>query len=543
MSAKPETRLGRYELLEELGRGAMGIVYKARDPQIDRLVAIKTICNLGQDLEEEHTYRTRFFLEARAAGRLSHRGIVQVFDVAEDADTRNPYIVMEYVAGLPLNRMFVPGVIWPLERALRLTQDLAEALAYAHAQGVIHRDIKPSNIIVGEEDHARITDFGVAKLDYGNGTLGGQIIGTPGYMAPEQLENSSSVDGRSDLFSLGVILYSMLSGHRPFQGNSPNTIGFRTRHHNPISVTAFKPELSPEIDYVFARALAKDPAERYQTGADMALDLQDLRNGNVPRSRVGLAVPGPVVAEDVAKEAHQESYQSIVSAANMAALCEPDAASVSRVSRPKATTGSFVWGVGQKAPVWSAVVIALGLSFLGVRTFFAPPALASRNVNTIPKPVSTHNSASRPNLADFKAPIRKASPPTGGVLRTATMEKNWSQETRQQQASSSVQLEIQHPFDQGQISVWIDDRPAYTDSLHGEMRNHLVVFHHVRGKQFNTLKLSPGEHRLRVRVKSAADGYDQEESILGGFENDVARTLQIKCDKRHKKLSLIWASL
>src|SRR5437868_14704827 len=199
MEPLKQVNIGRYEILAELGRGAMGVVYKARDPKIDRLVAVKTVALVGLEAEEEREFRARFFHEAQAAGRLSHPRIVTIFDVAEDAETQNPYIVMEYVAGHSLEKELVErtGKL-PLDEALQLTEEIAEALDYAHAQGIVHRDIKPANIILSEDGHPKIADFGIAKFSLAHITSNGHAMGTPAYMSPEQL-SGEAVDGRSDL--------------------------------------------------------------------------------------------------------------------------------------------------------------------------------------------------------------------------------------------------------------------------------------------------------------------------------------------------------
>lgn len=269
--------LGRYEIVAEVGRGAMGSVYKARDPKIDRFVAIKTILLHQSVVQERQEFLRRFFIEAKAAGRLLHPGIVAVFDVGEDPETQDPFIVMEYIEGLTLRELLArKGKKLPPDDALRIAEELAEALDYAHAQGVVHRDIKPANILVTKDGQAKIGDFGIAQLDLTHMTLPGRVLGTPAYMSPEQLEGEQ-VDGRSDLFSLGAILYTALTGYRPFQGNSATTVCFKVANRDPLQATSLAPELPQEMDAMIARALAKDPAKRYQTGKEFAEDLRRLR--------------------------------------------------------------------------------------------------------------------------------------------------------------------------------------------------------------------------------------------------------------------------
>ena len=277
MKTEMASHLGRYQIDAEIGRGAMGLVYLAHDPKIDRPVAIKTISLFTQEIEEEQEFRERFFIEARAAGRLSHPGIVTIFDVGEDPATHEPYIVMEYVPGQPLNKILAgENRKLPLGAALQIAQEVAEALNYAHAQGVVHRDIKPANILITLDGHPKIADFGVAKLNQGLMTIPGQILGSPAYMAPEQLSGEGT-DPRSDLFSLGVILYSMLTGFRPFQGNSAATVSFKVVNKDPLPVTSFDSNLPAALDRLVSRAIAKDPAHRFQTGMEMAKEIQSVR--------------------------------------------------------------------------------------------------------------------------------------------------------------------------------------------------------------------------------------------------------------------------
>src|SRR5579863_8498006 len=280
----PETkRFGRYEIVGELGRGAMGVVYNARDPQIDRVVAIKTVSLWGQEPEEEAEFRMRFMNEAQAAGRLHHSGIVSIFDLGESPENHDPYIVLEYVSGESLSRILSREKKLPLATALKLAEEIAEALDYAHAQGVVHRDIKPANILVTETGHAKIADFGIAKLNLVHFTIPGKVLGTPAYMAPEQLSGEDS-DGRSDLFSLGVILYVMVTGHSPFQGNSATTVCYKVVNREPVPASALNLDLPRALDAVISHAIAKDPDARYQRGSDFAADLQTLRQHHQPGS-------------------------------------------------------------------------------------------------------------------------------------------------------------------------------------------------------------------------------------------------------------------
>jgi serine/threonine protein kinase len=305
MKTEMASHLGRYQIDAEIGRGAMGLVYLAHDPKIDRPVAIKTISLFSQEIEEEQEFRERFFIEARAAGRLSHPGIVTIFDVGEDPASHEPYIVMEYVPGQPLNKILSgENRKLPLGPALQIAQEVAEALNYAHAQGVVHRDIKPANILITLDGHPKIADFGVAKLNQGLMTLPGQILGSPAYMAPEQLSGEAT-DPRSDLFSLGVILYSMLTGFRPFQGNSAATVSFKVVNQDPLPVTSFDSDLPAALDRLVSRAIAKDPSQRYQTGMEMAQEIQKVRErhgllGPVAPSVLSIASPERTAAKNVA---------------------------------------------------------------------------------------------------------------------------------------------------------------------------------------------------------------------------------------------------
>src|SRR5256886_3232870 len=258
--AKKTTKIGRYRIVEELGRGAMGIVYKAEDPNLDRLVALKTII-LPEDAEEHGEYRKRFFLEAKAAGKLHHPNIVTTFDCGEHEGMA--FLAMELIEGTDL-RARVQKESIPAAEAVEIARQAAEGLAFAHARGVVHRDIKPGNIMLNGGGQVKIMDFGLARMrmaDYKTTT--GMVLGTPRYMSPEEIAGQP-VDQRSDIFSLGIVLYEMLTGTRLFAGEDIHQVEYSIREVEPLPPTRVLPGLPAMLDFVVARALKKDPAVRYQ---------------------------------------------------------------------------------------------------------------------------------------------------------------------------------------------------------------------------------------------------------------------------------------
>jgi eukaryotic-like serine/threonine-protein kinase len=277
MSDGPMTTLakaGRYEIVGELGRGAMGVVYKATDPVIGRTVAVKTI-----KLSAEGTGLTRpellarFQTEARAAGLLTHPNIVVVFDAGEEDGLY--YIIMELVEGRSLQALLDDGHSFPLPRVLRIMEQACSALQFAHERNVVHRDIKPANLMLTGDDTVKVTDFGTAKiLQFGTVQQTAHVMGTPSYMSPEQVKGRA-VDGRSDIFSLGVMLYEMVTGEKPFPGQNITTVIYKIVNEEPVPPKQVDPSVHPGISAVVMRALAKDPDTRYQSCREM---LEDLRN-------------------------------------------------------------------------------------------------------------------------------------------------------------------------------------------------------------------------------------------------------------------------
>lgn len=264
-----QTTIGRYEVVATLGQGAMGTVYKAVDPLIERTVAIKTI-NLDLSKEERAEFEERFYREAKSAGRLNHSNIVSIYDVGETGDVA--YIAMEYVEGESLREMLDSGVVFPPALIGRIAAQIAGALHYAHENQVVHRDIKPANIMITPNRDVKIMDFGIAQIPTGSRTQLGTVLGSPKYMAPEQVAGETT-DGRTDIFALGVVLYEMLTGTTPFNGDNLSAILYKILNEEVAPPSTVNLGVPPVFDRIIARALAKRPEDRYQTAGEFALAL------------------------------------------------------------------------------------------------------------------------------------------------------------------------------------------------------------------------------------------------------------------------------
>ncbi|MEP7275389.1 MAG: serine/threonine-protein kinase, partial [Betaproteobacteria bacterium] len=258
--------IGKYEIRRELGRGAMGVVYEAYDTQIKRLVALKTIRADQLAGETSENLAARFRREAQAAGRLNHPGIVSIYDFGEDAGVS--YIAMEYVKGRELKDYFQSNERFTHADVERIMTQILNALDYAHRHGVVHRDIKPANIFLQDDGSVKVADFGIAHIETSNMTQVGTAMGTPAYMSPEQIQGMP-VDGRSDLFSAGVILYQFLTGERPFSGSSTTTMR-KVLEEDPLPPSRFNVQVPVAMDAVVRKALAKRPDDRFQSARDFA---------------------------------------------------------------------------------------------------------------------------------------------------------------------------------------------------------------------------------------------------------------------------------
>jgi serine/threonine-protein kinase len=264
-------QIGRYDIIDLVGRGGMGVLYRGHDPSLERDVAVKM---MHLDFTRDSSARERFQREARAVARLQHRNIVTIHELGEVDGT--PYIVMELLGGQDLDQVLKSDGTLSLGQKLDVVAQLCEALAYAHDQGIVHRDIKPGNVRLLEDGTVKILDFGIARFTASSLTLSGTVMGTPSYMAPEQIMGQP-VDGRADLFSAGVLLYELLAGHRPFVGDSPTSVAYQIMHTDAPTLREHLPDLPDAINEIVTRALQKNPADRYARAQEMASDLQTVR--------------------------------------------------------------------------------------------------------------------------------------------------------------------------------------------------------------------------------------------------------------------------
>ena len=283
MATRKLKQLGRYRLQEELGRGAMGVEYKALDPVLDRIVALKTIV-LDAEADDQEDFHSRFFLEAKAAARLNHPALITIYDFGEEDGLA--YMAMELLSGKELSTRMESSSL-PIREAVAIAEQVAEGLAYAHDGGVIHRDIKPGNIMLLPNGRVKIMDFGVARMKASElKTQLGTRLGTPKYMSPEQ-STGGKLDHRTDIFSLGIVLYEMLTGAKLFRGDSLTNVLHNVATFEPPPPSRIKPEVTHLLDLVIKRAMEKKPSDRYSSAWEMVDDLRHCLQELAPPTRAG----------------------------------------------------------------------------------------------------------------------------------------------------------------------------------------------------------------------------------------------------------------
>ncbi len=572
--------IGRYEVIDELGRGAMGVVFRARDTQIGRIVAIKMILTTNASPQDIAKFKQRFNREAQAAGRLSHPGIVAIHDIAED-QYGQPYIVQEFVEGRPLNLLLGPTVQLPLELLLDIGIQVAQALDYAHRNGVIHRDIKPPNIIVTPDGHAKIADFGIARMEGTELTQEGMSLGTPSYMSPEQFRGGA-IDGRSDIFSLGAVLYWMFTGNKPFPGDTVTITSFQVAFENPVLPSVAKTDLPKDLDAILIRCLAKNPENRYTNCADLAADLEAVKAGRplparitaktegtepfpLPSRRAELASTGgaaPVLADPDAKTRAVSTDQFRSRHPSRAKAASP------RKSSPR----PILAGVG----VVLLLVLAVGLWIRTHPAVEQNPAPASvptaAPVETPPQPASAATAAdttsatptgtpaaqvaeetkpaaepapasaaprkrTRDNSAPAKAPASAAAQPSTPPP-VPVEEKSAAPSAVPPPAApapadsappqlSNLDVDCKFPFKKGTLVVYVDGKPILQGKLEEKRNKFTLATTAVREFEKKEIQVEVGQHAIHIHIE-ASDGkgvWDRE--IAGLIEKNVTNKLKI----------------
>ncbi|MCC7039614.1 MAG: serine/threonine protein kinase [Burkholderiales bacterium] len=413
----PRRTLGRYEILEEIAQGAMGVVYRARDPLIDRIVAIKTV-TLGLSDAETEAYEKRFFREAKSAGRLNHPNVVTIFDVGKTEGVA--YIAMEFLDGQSLREILDSGVVLSPQRIADIVAEVAEGLAFAHENGVVHRDVKPANIMVLASGAVKITDFGIALLPTGTRTVAGNVFGSPRYTSPEQVMGRP-VDGRSDVFSLGATLYEMLTGASPFQGGDLNTILKQVLSDPTPPPSSRNARLPRSFDHIVGKALAKDPADRYQTAGALAADLRRFDALELETPAPG---PLPVLEHPTTPLALSDLIPPADVAAPLASVAGEPIAATALARSAGAPWWQQRWVVGAAAA--AAILAVIALVTLGGRDDApatpiakAPPPTGSAgmigNVPTAAPPAA----ATAPPATATAPPATATAPPAAGTAPPA----------------------------------------------------------------------------------------------------------------------------
>ena len=491
MESSAGTRVGRYEIVSEIGRGAMGIVYQAKDPHIDRTIALKTISFNAQDEADDADYRERFLEEAKAVGRLSHPGIVTIFDAGEDPDTLEPYIAMEYVQGQSLHSILAQEEKLPLKRALQITQEIAEALHYAHSQGVVHRDIKPANILITSDGHAKIADFGIAKLNMAQSTLPGEILGSPAYMAPEQLRGDG-VDPRSDLFSAGVILYNMLTGFRPFQGDSATAICYKVVNRNPIYVSSFDASFPAALDRIVSKSIAKIPQERFQSGSQMADAIAEFLHHASSREN-------PDFLKEVIEQHNLVPVFGELSTEHLPTQRE--------TKQPnKAAYKTLINKMWAYAIAFAALIVVVGgVLMWKVESTKVPSIVVSQSVPA-PKMIQAGpQSQVQPALE-----VASAADPA-----VKSVNVKWH-------------LAVEHSFQNAKLSVWLDNKLVLVKHLEDKKHGFFK-----RGTEVEVIDLNApsGDHHVEIRIQSLANvHFDQTKKMVESFDPKNPNIVHVHCD-------------
>jgi len=529
--------VGRYQIEAEIGHGMMGAVYLAHDPLLGRSVALKIIrLAFPASDAERATLEKRFLAEGQIVARLSHPGIVMVHDVGRDEENGTPYIALEHLKGetlaARLEGTHAPG--W--RESLEIVRQIARALDYAHGEGVVHRDIKPANIMILEDGTAKVMDFGVAKLQAGLGlTSTGDFIGTPLYMAPEQSLNQE-VDGRTDLFSLGSVAYTLLTGTPAFEADAVPLILGRVAYADPPPATALRPELPPDVDYLLARSMAKRKEDRYPDGATLAEDVEDVLAGRPPRHGTGWSTPG------VAPRAEGRAGTGTAVSAGTTTASELAA---ERPSAPRRRGPLLVL----LAAVGALAVVVLGSQFWRAQLRVGPgegDAAWRQRVERVETAAQAAGAEAVERLgAELRSRVAAGGAPTPGADSPAlaglpALESELSTELPDEAGLATARLSssLSSGETSGSVAIWLDGSPIFRAELSGVTGRRDLLFRRRSSSVGGILPVLPGEHELRVTVSTP--GGETEGVLSGRFEPGSSHHLDALFSPGSGVLELRW---
>jgi hypothetical protein len=589
-------RIGRYEIQKELGRGAMGVVYQALDPALGRIIALKTVrLTFAFSEQQRATFEQRFLTEARVAAQLQHPGIVVVHDIGRDAATGLLYIALEFLVGETISDLIASGRRLEWREVLRIVARVAEALHHAHMHGVVHRDVKPANIMLLRSGAPKIMDFGIAKIEASTLTSPGELFGTPLYMSPEQAQGEA-VDARSDLFSLGSIAYTLLTGEAAFKApNVPNILA-RVLHFEPTPPSESGEGIPEDVDYVVARAMAKAPEQRYASGRDMTEDIEDVCAGRTPRHRGNWRMPergnatmvaargveraGKAQTPDLAAELvpadltpprakrrrrlplAELSLLLLAAAAGLLYVrVDPSALgfweSVWRqVSGPQTSTVAAPSQTPEAAPRPTpdpapgsgsspappttgdagATPTPEGAPSVEPPTAMSPEVAASAIPTSAAPATPTPQSVTAPQPEASAAPAAEATPSPRPASAASPPKARPTPTPGNPAATARLRVDFEHRLKSGVLRVWVDERLVLNEKLDARVTQKILMFEVRKGHVQQLLRLVPGAHEIRVLVRWGSSS--DSERITGVFAPNATRRLEVRVSQG--KLSLRW---
>ncbi len=543
-------RIGRYRVLGELGRGAMGQVYIAYDPNVERRVALKVMSPAaGEDPEDEAELRHRFLLEARAAGRLAHPGIVAVHDADTDPASGLPFIAMELVEGESLESLLRrEGRLGALV-AVDLAARMARALGYAHGKGIVHRDVKPANILLAADGGAKIADFGIAKLGGLGVTRAGRVLGSPYFMSPEQVQGLA-IDGRSDLFSLGAVLYRAVTGELPFPGEVLVTVAYKVVQ---VDARPVDPALGfpASLSDLLARSMAKDPLRRFASAEEMAVALESIGKqlleargfvGATPSQR---SLTGIVTTVPVRTTPFDRGETLVLDGDGTAPPLPPSASrETSPGARQRPRRRRWILAAG--------LLLAVAATSAWLARSWAPtpeetPPATSRasspevlveppGADEVPNPEADRDSGRIPD-PERAAPL--APLPTGAAATPVPLptEPQEEREVPANRADSILHFAYRNRLGSATMSILVDGRTVWSKEIEAPPNPLARAF---GDEMLETVPVPSGERTVEVRVRGRSMNVDASAKIQGRFEPRGRRWLRITLNPYAEKVKLAW---